>query len=251
MASCHDFEKGIDRHFAGTISRDAERDMRAHVGDCETCRRYYHRHLVLEAVTATPRGPEQRLAIGLGLRRRSRGWLPVAVPALVAAAAMIVVIAIRPGKTSTSPGDDDMTARGNADSVVGFRIRGTDHEPVGHVSTVSPDDELAFAYAASGDHRFLAVFGVDDVGRFYWYFPAWTDAQRVPSAIRVEPTTQLVELSEAVRHDLRASHHLWIYAAFLDRPWTTVEIEAHASRPGTAMMLEGRVEPRYSIEVTP
>jgi hypothetical protein len=245
MSRCRELGT-IDRHFAGTISVAAERAMREHVGTCDACRRYYQRHLLLEQVVAEPIGPERRLAIGLGLRRRSRSWLPVTAAATLALAGVLIVVSVsRPDRIA-------MTERGaqTADTVVGFRIRGGDHQPVARLGELAPDDELAFAYAASGEHRYLAVFGIDDAGRFYWYFPAWTDAAHVPAAIRVEPAPSLVELSEAIRHDLRG-HRLWIYAAFLDRAWTTVEIEARAPAPGDPIMLDAPVAPRYSLAVTP
>jgi len=265
MPSCQTTKamcSAIDRHFAGTISRDAERAMRRHLDDCTACRRYYHRQLIVESALGPPIGVKDRLAIGLGLRTRSRRWAPMTAAATLALAALVIALAVRPlSRRDASARDDlsdaptpiqtaEMTARGSNDAVVAFRIRGSEHEPVGHLASIAATDELAFAYAASGTHPYLAVFGVDESGQFYWYFPAWLDAKTVPTVLHVAPTEQLVELSEAVRHDLRG-HHLWIYAAFLDRPWTTVEIEARAGRPGAAITIDRPIEPRYSVEVTP
>jgi hypothetical protein len=229
----------IDRHFAGRISVADERAMRDHVASCEACRGRYRRHLVVEALDPDALGTQRRLAVGLGLRPRRRArWL---VPAVLAFAAWALVVGGRGGS------HHDMTARGGGrDDVVGFRVR----DGAVLAGAISRDDELSFAYRATGAHGFLAVFAIDVAGRVYWYYPAWTDAGTAPAAVAIHASPDLVELPEAIRHDLHAGA-LWIYAAFLDRPWTTVEIEARVVAPGVPVVLDGVVAPQYRLEVRP
>jgi hypothetical protein len=142
-----------------------------------------------------------------------------------------------------------MTERGGArDDVVGFRVR--DQAVLAHVGGIAAGDELSFAYRATGDHGYLAVFAIDDTRHVYWYYPAWPDPRSVPAAIAIHATPDLVELPEAIRHDLHPGP-LWVYTAFLDRPWTTLEIEARVAAPGAPVVLDGPVAPRYRIEVRP
>jgi hypothetical protein len=231
----------IDRHFAGAISVGDERAMRAHVTVCDRCRDYYRRHAVAE-IAVGGLGAQRRLAVGLGLRaRRLPRWL---APAMLAATACVAIVAWRLAAVPV------MAERGGrTDDIAGFRVR--DQLPLSRAREIARADELSFAYRASGDHRYLAVFARDDAGHVYWYFPAWTDPHSVPAAVPIRAAGDLVELPEAVRHDV-AGTRLWIYAAFVDRPWTTLEIEAQlaGSAPGAPVMVERVVAPRYQLEVT-
>src|SRR5262249_22412971 len=109
-----------------------------------------------------------------------------------------------------------------------------------------------FAYRSTGEHAYLAVFAVDDRGRVYWYFPAWSDGHHPPAAIPIQRSDRLVELPEAVRQDL-AGDRLWLYAAFVDRPWITPEIEARAAvaSPGGPILLDDWIAPRSQLTVRP
>jgi hypothetical protein len=227
--------RAIDRHFAGSISVADERAMRAHVSGCDACRGYYDRHVIVEAALGGL-GAQRRLAVGLGLRAgRASRWL---APAMCAAAACVVLVAWR---LADAPA---MVERGGQiDDIAGFRVR--DQVPLSRAGAIARDDEVSFAYRAGRDHGFLAVFARDDAGRVYWYFPAWTDPHTAPSAVAIRASADLVELPEAIRHDI-AGTRLWIYAAFLDRPWTTVEIESRlaGSAPGEPVEIERVVAPR-------
>ena len=242
------FRRSIDRHFAGTIAVGAERALRAHLPSCDRCDRYYRRHLVLEAMTPSALGAQQRLARGIVRQPRL-----TSARVLVAAAAMasvIAVVAIRRGDGGRS--DVELGVRGAphpASELVAFRIRGAAHEPLADAMT--SDDELSFAVRNVAGAPYLVVFGVDQARRVYWYYPAWTDAARPPAAVAIDASLELVELPEAIHHDLAAGP-LWVYAAFVARPWSTTEVEARvaAVAPGSPIALDAPVAPTYRVAVT-
>lgn len=75
----------VDRHFQGRIQPDDEVAMRAHLGDCQLCRKRYDRQILLGDLTRSaglggrPLDREDRLALGLGLPAAgSRGPLGAA-----------------------------------------------------------------------------------------------------------------------------------------------------------------------------
>src|SRR5262245_4374923 len=94
MTRCSE-ARAIDRHFAGTISVAGERTLRAHLPGCDACRVYYRRHLVVEATLPGALGAERRLARGLGIAAPARRWVPAA---MVAVGALAAVLALRAGK---------------------------------------------------------------------------------------------------------------------------------------------------------
>jgi len=232
--------RAVDRHFAGTISIARERALRSHLGGCEPCRRRYHRHLILEAALPRALGARRRLARGLGLAHRRRVLPALLLIATTCAFALVM-------RSGTTP---EVTARGASlgDGVVGFRIRGATHAELQPADELAPADELSFAYRSSGEHGYLLVFAVDARGRVYWYYPAWIAPGAPPAAIAIRPAPELVELPEAIRHDVTADR-LWIYAAFVDRPWTTAEVEARIGAGGGPILLDRPIAPRYALAV--
>jgi hypothetical protein len=243
--SCR-YRRAIDRHFGGTIPPAAERALRAHLSGCTPCDAYYRRHLLLEAMTPRSLGAQRRIARGLGMASapRTRWTFPIA--AIAAFVAVLGLIALRSDGGTPST----MTARGGrpTSALVAYLIRGDDHAELRHA--MSPADELSFAYRNLATKPYLLVFGVDDTHRVYWYYPAWSDPARAPSAVAISASTELIELPEAIRHDI-AGKSLAIYAAFVTRPWTTVEVEARAASVpfGAPIVLEARVDPAYSVAV--
>ena len=241
--SCR-YHRAIDRHFAGTIAVRAERALREHLPDCGACDAYYRRHLVLEAMTPGALGAQRRIARSLGLAPRRRWAIHLAVATAFAAA--VVLVALRPQDDVT------MTARGAhpASELVAYQIHGHGHAELREA--MAPGDELSFAYRNLAGKPYLLVFAVDDTRRVYWYYPAWTDPARAPTALAISSSNELVELPEAIRHDI-AGTSLAIYAAFVTRPWSTVEVEARAAGVafGGAIELEAPIAPVYRVEVHP
>jgi len=88
--------------------------------------------------------------------------------------------------------------------------------------TIQSSDQLAFAYSNMSDMglNHLLLFGVDEIGTIYWYYPAWTDPARNPSALPIRRGTG-VELPEQVGHQYRGEQ-LRIFALFSSRGEHTV-----------------------------
>jgi hypothetical protein len=236
MSSSHRAMQGlVDAHFAGRIVPEQERTMRAHLFECQDCRARYERHLLLDELDPRARGAKERLAIGLGLQRRS----PAAQPAtstwgLVVVAMACCALLLLPAKLH-APHEAipaEFAARGSGlpfasetPSLQIYRLRGQ-RAPELVRDVIAPDDELAFAYTnpSTSAFEYMLIFGTDENGRVYWYHPAWTDPHDDPSAIPIVPGSQLHELSEAVRHPLMG-RELSLLAVFSHDRITVQEVE--------------------------
>jgi hypothetical protein len=238
MTDCRE-QRLVDRHFAGTLGRAGERALRDHLPGCAACRGRYERHLVLDALDPARPGRMIRLgrAIGLEPMRPRRFAAPALAAAFAAAAAVLLVISIRPrvdppdveAPGSQHPGavSPGAAARGTADHasrVFAYRI-GSDDEarPVDRV--VLRSDELAFAYENPAGWHYLLVFAVDERGRVYWYHPTWQDAADNPRAIAIEPGATRRELPAATRHDLDTAQ-LRLYFVFTEAALSVRDVES-------------------------
>jgi hypothetical protein len=216
----------VDAHFAGAIAPADERTMRAHLDGCDACRARYRRRLVLAKLDPEAPGVEARLAQGLGLRAspgRVRALWRVwpALATLAAAAAVLLYVGARRGDGFTARGAQ--AERPSADLLHVYRVRDGGASPA--VVVVGRDDELAFAYENDDAKKYLMVFGVDDRGRVYWFYPAWTRAEDDPKAIEAQAGGGVHDLPEAVRHHVEGSR-LEIHALYLDAPRGVHEVEA-------------------------
>jgi hypothetical protein len=239
----------IDRHFAGTISPRAERAMRAHLPGCDSCRDFYHRHVLLARLVPHALPPEERLARGLGLRTDRR---PAALGAgLVVAAAAAFVLLLR-----AHAGSDGFTSRGTgafaspAPHVFVYDVpEGMRPTPAGDALRLG--DELAFAYEnASGKSRLL-IFGVDEHGHVYWFHPAWTRETDDPVAIPVETDAERHELPEAIRQPFDGTR-LEIRSVFVDEPVSVRRVEALLQQnPHGPLPIPGAIETSKTIAVMP
>jgi hypothetical protein len=241
-AACR-FVRLVDRHFAAHIRPVQERILRAHVADCVVCRDRYSRHLLLARLDPRVPSTRDRLARGLGLRDRPpRGrWRSLAVVGLAAAGAL----ALWPRPVL----ERKFTARGVPaafQAVVVYRVNASGGTlPAG--SFIGASDELAFAYRNPAGRKFLLVFGTDEHRRVYWYHPAWTDATEDPVAVPIRPTSELVELPEAISQRIEGST-LTIHTLLLDQPVRVREVEERLAR-GTAPLIAGAQEEALSLEV--
>ena len=236
----------VDRHFAARIRPADEHALREHLPGCDTCRMRYDRRLLLAGVDPMVPGIETRLAVGLGLRpRRRRAGATVAMGTLAAclAGAAVVLLAVMARPT----GERGFVARGAGDVALWvFRMDGDQATPVR--DTIGPDTELAFAYQNGAGKRFLLVYGTDELGRVYWYHPAWTREADDPTAVAIEPGG-LHELGEAVRHRLEG-RHLVIHAVFTDEPLTVRQVEARLLQAKDGSLgLAGGIERTLQVEV--
>jgi len=216
----------VDAHFLQRIAEDGERELRGHVADCDACRTYYERRLLLADLDPGAPARKARMLGALGLRRprplAHRLW-PVAVPAMAAAAAL--VIALWP----SSP--DGFLARGG-DGQPELVVRRTDTaSPTRAVDDVPPGVELAFGYTNPTGAARLLVFGVDEHGHVFWYHPAWTEPADNPIAIDIDTTVAPIALKTGIRHDLDGAR-LDVYGVFTDERATVRDVEKRLADHG-------------------
>jgi|HubBroStandDraft_4_1064222.scaffolds.fasta_scaffold310218_2 hypothetical protein len=242
----------VERHFGGTISPSAERAMREHMSACASCQDLYRRHLLLSRLDPTALTPEDRIARGLGFGSRGA---PRMVGALglagVAAAAAILLVLGADWRT------DGFSARGRVVAPVERASRifvyeiGLDGRPLPAGDSLKRGDELAFAYENGAGRRRLAIFGVDEHHRVYWFFPAWTREADDPVAIPITTDSRRHELPEAIRQTFEGTH-LEIRSLFLDDPLSVRQIESLLEHGGDGPLpLPGAVERSLSLVVKP
>lgn len=243
----------VDAHFRGAITPTAERRLRAHVTDCAACKKHYRRHQLLASLDPEASSPEDRLARGLGFsapaapQRRLSKHLALAASALALAALLFFVV------RSPEPKDDGFTARGSVaastsatPSVSVYRVR--DRTLLSATTSIEHDDELAFAYANPTHKPYLMIFGVDETGRVYWFYPAWNAEAENPMAFKMDPAHVTQQLPEAIRHPF-AGARLTIHGLFLDAPLTVRDVEA-ALRAHRLDGMPGAVDHTTTFEVT-
>jgi len=229
--------------------------MRDHLEGCADCRRYYERHLLLAALDPSAPSAKERLGRGLGLDA-ARGVWPALPASAVAAAALCALCGLVFVVWRAVPSADrEFAARSgavvtpSAELVVYRLARGGVPERVER--RIGRDDELLFAYTNPEGFRYLLVFGVDERGQVYWYHPAWTDPSHTPAAVPIRPGPDLVELPEAVHHELEG-RRLRLYAIFSESRPTVRELEDRVKSQGTAapgVLLPGTFQRELLVEV--
>lgn len=223
MTPCS-MRQAVDRHFAGRIRPDAERELREHLASCDECRRYYDRHLLLAKLDPEAPSAQERLARGLGVSPpRGNPWAVGALGLAAAATAIMIFLAPRLEPPSA------FTARGGGGpdlppvSLTVFQVENGASRPV--VAAIAPGAELAFAYENRAGRARLLVFGVDEHRHVYWFFPAWQDPKASPEAMPIARTETPREIKEAVRHAFDGAR-LEVRAIFTDEAALTApEVE--------------------------
>ncbi len=93
------------------------------------------------------------------------------------------------------------------------------------------DDALLFTIhnRPESPYRYAMIFGFDDRGEIYWYYPAYTDAAEDPVSIPAPASDQPIALEEAVRHRL---HPGWlrVVGLFSRSPLDVRSVEATVAR---------------------
>ncbi len=222
----------IDAHFAHRIRPNAERPMREHLVDCDDCRAYYERHLLVARLSPRAPSARDRIAAGLGLASRKperRRWWWLALPTLAAAGlAVIMTLPVSPvargGRVKAEP------------VLFAYRLGGESSKghPLITGAAIAASGELAFAYQNPTRFQYLMVFASDEHRHVYWYHPAWHDAASDPGAVAIENATAPHELEDAVAHVLDGKT-LRVWGLFSRSRSTVKQIEARlASGPLTA-----------------
>ena len=238
----------VDDHFRGRLALGDEQALRLHLPECGVCHARYERHLLLERLNPRHHSPKQRLARALGLRspRRLPFALPFAGLTVANAAAVVLLLCLRP------PAGPEFGSRGGALPAMTattelqiFRIAASGRpEPVG--GSVSANDELGFGYRNPLGKRRLLVFARDAHDHFYWYHPAWTQEAEDPVAAPILGGPEAHELRDVVAHDFDADRVV-LFALFTDEPLSVRTVEALARR----QPLERLVLPGALVLATP
>jgi len=139
-------------------------------------------------------------------------------------AVVLALLVLRPDKPFRvkAAGEDDYSR--HVSIAVYQRTAGGELTPVER--TISGRAALAFAYTNTSHFRpdHLLLFGVDEHFNVYWYYPAWTDPGKNPTAHPILRGTG-IELDEQVRHRYQG-RWLRVFALFTRRGDLTVkEIE--------------------------
>lgn len=247
----------IDAHFRGDISSKDERRLREHLTDCSACQAHYRRRQILAQLDPEAPAPEERLAKGLGLtyeadreneeQESSKLLWPMIASALAVAAALIFVL--------RSPHDDGFRSRGSigtteaigqaASTISVYRV--SDRTLLSTSGSFRRDDELAFSYDNASHKPYVMIFGVDEKGRVYWFYPAWTDESENPMALKTDPEATSVALPEAIKHRFQGSN-LTVHGLFLENPLTVRDVEA-ALRDHRLSTMQGAVDRTTTFEV--
>jgi hypothetical protein len=232
----------IDSHFRGSIAPGDERRMRTHVTDCDACKVHYRKRQILAQLDPEAPSPEDRIAKAL-FATPARRRVPWPLIAGIVAAAAILLLFVRPK-------DDGFTPRGSVTSLPAEGIgvyRVQDHALVSTTNSLRADDELAFSYENPQHKPYLMIFGVDEGGRVYWFYPAWTNESENPSAVKTDPGAVTRRLPEAIKHPFAGSK-LTIHGLFLDEPLTVREAEK-ALFENQLSGLNGAVDQQKTFEV--
>ena len=250
MNSCPMYSQ-IDRHFAGTITPDAERTMREHMPTCDVCRDRYRRHLLAARLDPKALPAWERIARGLGQHTRFGGrTVRLGVMTAVAAAAAVGLFRVHAGPGDTFSSRGHSVSPTFASRVFVYDVPHGSPPRAAH-EILRSGDELAFAYENGAAKRRLAIFGVDEHGHVYWFHPGWTREADDPVAIPIETGAGRHELPEAVlqRFD---GERLEIRSVFLDDPISVRQIEGLlSSHPHGPLPLTGAIETSLTFSVLP
>lgn len=243
----------VKAHFAQRITPADEERLRAHLGTatdgCAICRDRYARELLLERLDPRRRDPQTRLGLALGvsspkqqeqaaapLRRVLAGRGLALAVALTAAVLLASVLLLRSSSRPGGEGTHGFVPRGQqldggasrAAELMIYRL-GKGRRIAVAPEKIGSDDALAFAYRNPAKHRYLVVFGVDETGRVYWFYPSWQDATKNPGALAIQAGPDLHELPDGVRHAYKG-RQLTIHALFGARRLRVREVEAELAR---------------------
>ena len=254
----------VDAHFAGMIAPEDERAMRAHLGTCDDCRTRYRRRLVFAKLDPEALPADVRIARGLGLRKRQRRVMRLALPtagALLTMAAAILLFVRGPhgqlGDGFTSRGPSDGRPPGIAD--VGapplrvYRVPSKEKgaNPIPIFDALHRDDELAFAYENADGKKYLMIFAVNEHGRVYWFYPGWTVPAENPRAIAIDEEPGIHALPDAIAHRFEGSE-LDVHALFVDEPTSVRQVEeAIARQKDASLSVPGGVDRVQRFRILP
>lgn len=241
----------IGAHFAGRATPATETTMRAHLTGCPACRRVYRRHHLLAQLDPTAVPVEARIGRALGFRSRRPApgrfaeWALVLVrpAAAIAVAAIALVVFVRPHAAVDS---QEPVARGasvvasQTPHLLMYRFAMGTRVPELVSRSIRSGDELAFAYTNPAGRRYVAILGVDEHRRVYWFHPAWPTGTPPPVALPTAVGPGPHEIPEAIRHVI-GGRRLVLHTLLADRALGVEEIEAAIGASGEEGALASRL----------
>jgi anti-sigma factor RsiW len=227
----------------GEVTENRAAELRAHLAACSACARELRAQEALVAHLGAPvpgaPSPGAVDAVMARIARREaavprRRWR-IALPALAlgAAAAVVAVVALRPGP----PGSDALRApgfeaRGGAapgwERSVGVELWVAG--PPAHRLTEGARVTGATAYAASyrnltGEAVHLLAFAVDAAGEVHWLYPAYLAPGSDPAAVVLPPSREPSPLPDAVALEGVPAGALRLLTVLSPRPVTVSQVE--------------------------
>jgi hypothetical protein len=221
----------VDDHFRARLTPAAEQALRLHLPTCASCHARYERQLLLERLSGRRITAKARLARALGLRTPRR--LPIALPiagfTFAGAAALALIVLLRPPAHPAFEARGALHARAAVPTSQELQLFRVDSRgrPAPVAGSVAVRDELGVSYRNPTGKRRLMVFARDVHNHFYWYHPAWLREAEDPVAIPIASDSELHDLGEVVAHDFDADR-IVLYALFTDEPLSVRELEAMA-----------------------
>jgi hypothetical protein len=256
----------VDGHFSGRLGIAQESELRAHLPGCDACRDRYDRHLLYTELTGRGRSARDRIAQGLDFGRKSeRGWRawPLSLATATAAAAMAVVMFqpqkrppdnVARGSTVIAPRAPTQVPEyaprgGPPGTSAALQIYEVPRQGKAYLADgkINSRRELAFTYVNPRGYKKLLVFGIDDRGSVFWFYPEWTRASENPEAVSIKPSIVPQELEAAIRHELRG-HQLRVVGLFTDEALTVRDVEERVRSGDLNFRNSERVESTLEIE---
>ena len=247
--TCPAFDE-ILQHLEQDLSVSRSKEIEDHLVLCSFCRKAVSDiRSVTSRIATEPgefRSPEfvkrvvSKASASLNDTPIARAWprwvWPVLAMPLAAAAVSLIVLPLR----SSVPHDSDssFSARGAAsfdpNRWISLRVFHPGVTPGAYAEvegTILRDDPLVFSVrnAAQSSYRFMMIFGIQDTGSVYWYYPAYNDAQQNPKSVPIEASAETKSLGEEIRHKLSPGW-LRVVGLFSDRPLDVATIERLVER---------------------
>jgi hypothetical protein len=150
--------------------------LTSHVGSCPRCAQVFA-DIASARVSLLGADPEQAsvraarvILETVGRRRNRRRWLHLLAPAFLVPAAAALLLIVKPVLVERGPGHHAATAVKGGLVVETYCKRGDKVFPAVDGQDFLEGDRLRFAYS-SGRPGYLLLFGVDDEGKIFPYYP--------------------------------------------------------------------------------
>jgi hypothetical protein len=237
----------VDKHFAARISVSEERELRAHLADCASCRSRYERWLLLVELDRTMPSAAHRLGVGLGLvptRPTLRGAALGLAPAAIAVALVGVASVLHPSTpdTSRAAGAPYLASISGGIEFAAYRADGSNSTLLQPHDEVVPRQPLGFAFAKAGTSKRMMILAViESTRRAVWYEPSSPPPGTDPAAVPIENGDLVHEVAGGT---LPAMHDedVKLLAVFTNRDdlrASEVEAAVAAAPPGRIPALRG------------